>query len=219
VTGEGPAGGRDAGPGDGFTRPRVRLGHARERSAGSLCCPPRGAVRHCAGVGADRRLARVTNAGGDARRSSFFCPAAAGACLRWFLRSSLTHPQVRSLRARLIAAIWSSLLRVRAREVGTAGGRARPLLGRSGPSHRPLVGRGPSATPAACRIAPPDHLPQGRDRMANFHSRQVGPQSNAAGAARTRDGRRTAAGIDRSWRPDRIGDSAPTARGTASRRT
>ena len=36
--------------------------------------PPRGAVRHCAGAGGDPRLAGVTNAGGDARRSSFFVP-------------------------------------------------------------------------------------------------------------------------------------------------
>jgi len=58
--------------------PETARGSPPNRAPGSLSrgrsFPPRGAVRHCAGVGRDPRLARVTNAGGDARRSSFFMP-------------------------------------------------------------------------------------------------------------------------------------------------
>src|ERR1700690_2803177 len=57
-------------------RRRPRLLHAPETPYRGSSFPPLGAVRHCAQDDRHSRLTRVTNAGGDARRSSFFVPVA-----------------------------------------------------------------------------------------------------------------------------------------------
>ena len=81
--------------GAGFGRP-PQLRRPRRRVRGALAAAEPvttqregsvtrcgGAVRHCAAMDGNRRLPSVTNAGGDARRSSFFAPAAAGAFRCW----------------------------------------------------------------------------------------------------------------------------------------